>query len=330
VTTHGTLLAFAEGRSSRRDHAENDIVLKRSTNSGGAWGPLKVIHNDGSNALNNPTAVVLRDCGRILLMYQRFAQAFDERTAPPGINGPNICRVLIRHSDDDGLAWSEPRDITAQVKRPTGATSLASGPGIGIQLRRGKHSGRILLPFNQGPFGEWKVYAVFSDDGGKSWRFGEIAPEGSEGHANEVQFIELNDGSVMLNARNQGGNKHRKIAVSRDGGQTWPPTQTDPTLVEPMCQASLLRHPGDGDPKNDVFLFSNPASSFARTNGTVRFSRDNGRSWPVSRVLYEGSFGYSCLASMPEGSIACLFERDRTQRISLARFSVHWVEGLEP
>jgi sialidase-1 len=184
------------------------------------------------------------------------------------------------------VTWSKPVEVTRQVKRPTEATSTATGPGIGIQ-----------------------------------------PPEGTKGHANEVQFIELNNGSVMLNARNQGGDKVRKVAISRDGGETWSATRNDARLIEPVCQASLLRHPRDGDSANDVFLFSNPATQMARTNGTIRLSRDEGKTWPAARVLYPGSFAYSCLASLPDGSAACLFERDGTKKITFARFTLDWVEG---
>jgi sialidase-1 len=326
TTLRGSLLAFAEGRASLRDHAENDIVLKRSSDGCKTWGPLQLIDEDGTNALNNPTAVVVRETGRVLLMYQRYAKGFDEHNAEPGYDGRRVCRTFITHSDDDGATWSRRVEVTSQVKRPTEATSTATGPGIGIQLARGKHAGRLLMPFNQGPYGKWKVYAALSDDRGQSWRCGETAPEGGKGHANEVQFVELNDGLVMLNARNQGGDKLRKIAISRDGGETWSPTQTDATLLEPVCQASLLRHPGR-DPASDVFLFSNPATQTARTNGTIRLSRDEGKTWPVARVLYPGGFAYSCLASLPDGSVACLFERDGTSKISVARFTVGWIEG---
>jgi sialidase-1 len=329
TTKRGTLLAFAEGRASLRDHAENDIVLKRSTDMGATWSSLQVLDEDGSNALNNPTAVVVRETGRVLLMYQRYAKGFDEHKTEPGYDGPHVCRTLITHSDDDGLTWSGPRDITRQVKRPTVVTSTATGPGIGIQLARGKHAGRILMPFNQGPYGKWQVYAALSDDQGETWRYGETAPEGTKGYANEVQFVELSDGSVMLNARNQGGDKLRKISISRDGGLTWSATYNDPVLIEPVCQASLLRHPNKSDPSKDAFLFSNPATQSARTNGTVRLSRDEGKTWPGSRVLYPGSFAYSCLASLPDGSVGCLFERDGTKKISFARFEISWVENKD-
>lgn len=326
TTKRGVLLAFAEGRMSLRDHAENDIVLKRSTDNGQTWGALQLVAEDGTNALGNPTAVVVRETGRVLLMYQRYAKGFDEHKAEPGLDGSRICRTWLQHSDDEGATWSKPREITASVKRPTIVTSTATGPGIGIQLRRGKHAGRILMPFNQGPYGKWKVYAAFSDDHGETWRYGETAEEGAAGHANEVQFVELNDGSVMLNARNQGGGlKQRKIAISRDGGTTWSTTQHDAALIEPVCQGSILRHPNAGDPQRDFILFSNPGIQTGRSNGVIRLSRDEGKTWPVSRVLYPGGFAYNCLASLPDDSVGCLFERDGYKTIRFARFTLDWL-----
>jgi sialidase-1 len=55
-------------------------------------------------------------------------------------------------------------------------------------------------------------------------------------------------------------------------------------------------------------------------------SRDEGKTWPIARVLYPGSFSYSCLASLPDGSVACLFEIDGTKKISIARFTLDWLE----
>ena len=87
--------------------------------------------------------------------------------------------------------------------------------------------------------------------------------------ANEVQFAELADGTVLLNARNQGGASLRKTARSRDGGETWTPLAEDTALPDPACQASLLRI-------GSVLLFSNPASTKARDTGTLRASLDDG------------------------------------------------------
>jgi sialidase-1 len=327
ATGAGSLLAFAEGRANLRDHAENKIVLKRSDDRGKTWGPLHIIAEDGANALNNPTAVVLRKTNRVILMYQRYAKGFGEHNAEPGIDGPHVCRTFTIHSDNNGIKWSRPVEITAQVKRPIEVTSTAAGPGIGIQLTHGKYAGRLLMPFNQGPYGHWKVYAVISDDSGESWRYGETASEGSAGFANEVQFAERSNGDILLNARNERGAKYRKTAISHDGGETWSVTELEPALIEPGCQASLLRYAEHKDYRRDIFLFSNPASQTERKNGTIRLSVDEGKSWPVAKLLYPGSFAYCCLAPLPQGFVGCLFERDGMKKISFAQFSVDWIES---
>lgn len=172
-----------------------------------------------------------------------------------------------------------------------------------------------------------KVYAVYSDNRGETWKYGEVAPGESKGAANEVQMVELSDGSVLLNARNQGGSRMRKTAVSHDGGETWSVLEDNQRLIEPTCQASLIHHSGTGNPAGDVLIFSNPASVSARTNGTVRLSYDEGKTWPVSRVVYPASFGYSCLVSLDDKNIGCLFERGK--RISFCRFSMEWLTAKE-
>ena len=325
--SHGNLLAIAEGRASKHDHSQNKLVQKISPDGGLTWGSLKVIAADGTNALNNPTAVVLRQNGRILLMFQRYAAAFDEGTVIPGYEGEGVCRSWVIHSDDEGLSWSSPMEVTRSVKRPTGATSSASGPGLGLELARGKHAGRVLIPFNEGPRGHWQVYAAYSDDGGASWACGETAPEPAYTGANEVQMVELTDGRILLNARNQAGSHQRRVAVSSDGGRTWSVLADDPILVEPRCQASLIRHAISNDPAMDLLLFSNPASASRRTNGTVRLSRDEGRTWSAFRVIYPGSFAYSCLVSLDAKTIGCLFERDDYARISFLHFPL---DSLQP
>jgi sialidase-1 len=322
-TRSGVLLAFAEGRVRRNDQSENKIIAKRSTDGGLNWSKAQLIAGDGANSLNNPTVVVLRETGRVILMFQRYPKDFHELGIVPGIEGEHICRGFVTYSDDDGLTWSKPVDITASVKRSI-ATSIASGPGIGIELMRGKHAGRIIVPFNQGPLTNGQVYAVYSDDLGKTWQYGDTVLCKTKGRPNEVQMAELTDGSILMNARNQGGPKMRKTAVSRDGGQTWSPAEDNPVFIEPTCEAALLRHSISGNPADDLLLFSNPASTTKRNNGTVRLSRDDGRSWPVSRVLYPGGFSYSVLVSLDTNTIGCLFERDG-KSISFCRFTLDWL-----
>jgi sialidase-1 len=306
----GTLLAFAEGRSNLLDHSENDIVLKRSLDNGATWSSLAIVAEDGKNALNNPQAL-LRSDGRIILMYQRYAEGFGEKGAMPGLDGERICRTFVTHSDDDGLTWSKPEDITQNVKRPE-ATSVASGPGIGIELQKGKHAGRLIMPFNQGPWEKWFVYAVYSDDGGKTWQKGEIAPYTKKGRgwANEVQMVELNDGRLMLNARSETGNRKRKIAYSDDGGQTWSEIKDEKQLLEPQCQGSIIRY------DDKTLLFCNPRHRTRRLRGTIYASLDDGQTWPHRKTIYKEGFAYSCLTVLSDGRIGVLFERDGYESVS--------------
>ncbi|MEZ4824699.1 MAG: sialidase family protein [Bacteroidia bacterium] len=319
-TRSGILLAFAEGRINVSDHAQNDLVMKRSTDGGLTWGPLVVLQQEGENSLNNPQAVVLNN-GQILLVYNRYPKEGGEHFVQPGLSGDSICRTFLIRSKDEGKTWSAPREITAQIKRPTWATSTAAGPGIGIQLTRGAYKGRIIMPFNQGPYGKWSVYAAYSDDNGKNWSYGEIGFEDSPGMGNEVQVVERSDGSILLNARNQGGNKYRKTAISRDGGQNWTGLIEDAELPEPQCMGSILRYSFEENGNASVILFSNPASQTGRENGTLKISYDEGETWPGAIPVYDGSFAYSCLTKLPDGTVGVLFEADKYHRIVFARIS---------
>lgn len=309
-TNNGVLLAFAEGRANLLDHSENDIVLKRSTDNGISWSKLILVDEDGKHALNNPQAVVRAD-GRVLVIYQRYSEGYGERDAMPGLDGERICRTFLCFSDDDGLTWSEPRDITSEVKRPE-ATSVASGPGIGIEIKKGKHAGRLIMPFNQGPWEKWFVYAAYSDDGGETWKKGELAPYKKKvrGWANEVQMVELADGRLMLNARSMTGNRKRKIAFSDDGGQTWGEVSDEKQLLEPECQGSLLAY------NDSTILFCNPHHRTRRLRGTIYASTDDGKTWPHRLTIYKGGFAYSCLIVLPNGEIGVLFEKDGYESIA--------------
>ncbi len=318
VTKEGTLLAFCEGRKNGRgDAGDIDLLLRRSTDGGKTWGKTQVVWDDGTNTCGNPCPVVDAATGTIwLLLTHNLGK--DTEAEIVGGTGDGSRTVWVSKSTDDGVTWAKPVEITRDVKKPEW-TWYATGPGIGIQTK----SGRLVIPCDskseKGKVRESHV--IFSDDHGKTWKLGGVVGPG----CNESQVAELDDGTLLLNMRSFQGNNRRLIATSKDGGATFTKPVADPALIEPVCQASLVRVPGE----KNTLLFSNPAST-KREKMTVRLSRDGGKTWPVSRLLHDGPAAYSCLAVLPDGRIACLYERGvRTpyEKIVLARVSKEWLEA---
>ncbi len=231
--------------------------------------------------------------------------------------------------------WTSPKDVTAATKAAD-AITVASGPGIGIQLRHGPHQGRLIMPFNQrGAF--WDVRAVSSDDCGASWKLGDLVPDARSRDAkgrvtsmlNEVQMVELQDGSVQLNSRQADGRPFRKTATSRDGGQTWSKLEQAEALPDPACMGSILRYCFASDTTRSRILYSGPNGP-NRSSGTVRLSYDEGRTWPVQKVLGNGPFAYSCLTRLKDGSVGILYETGKKnpyETLTFTRFSMDWLEG---
>ncbi|MFZ9914040.1 MAG: sialidase family protein [Phycisphaerales bacterium] len=319
----GRLLAFAEGRPQLADVTDNDIVLRSSDDGGATWSEVRVLADMAGRSLNNPCVVELRDgshAGRVLLMFQSYPENMGEHHVVEGYGSPDgpdrVCRTMVMHSDDGGATWSVPREVTRGVKRETGATSTATGPGVGIQLSRGPHKGRVIMPFNEGPFDRWRVYAAYSDDGGESWRAGEVAPNDAKGLANEVQMFERADGAVVLNARQHLGAKRRKTATSLDGGATWSVLADVPELPDPTCMGGVLALGGG------VVVFTGCDSETRRAKGAVWFSRDDGRSWSEKAEIEPGGFAYSVPVRLSPTEIGVVYEGAGYQRIVMRRISV--------
>lgn len=320
VTKTGKLLAFAEGRKTRdSDHGDVDLVSKRSRDGGKTWEPLRLVHEEGDTALitiGNPCPVVDADTGTIWMLFCR-----------------NNRNVLITHSKDDGTTWAPVRELTS-ARKPDWSW-YATGPGVGIQIRRGPHKGRLVVPCDHRQEGQQLSFShvIFSDDHGKTWAVGgDVAPR-----TNECQVAERSDGSLLINMRNHWGRDRvdrtkggvRTVAVSKDGGKTWNDARFDKTLIEPVCQASLIRY-SSREGMKDRLLFCNPAHPTKRRLLTIRLSYDDGTTWPVSKQLttWEDLFaGYCCLAVLPGGEIGCMYERLQKDRVGLAfmRFSLQWL-----
>jgi sialidase-1 len=315
VTAKGTLLAFAEGRKNgRADSGDIDLVLKRSNDAGRTWSALQVVASDAANTVGNPCPVVDGETGTIWLpMTWNLGQDL-ERDIIAGTS-KDTRRVMVSSSNDDGVSWSKRVDVTATTKLPEW-TWYATGPGVGIQLK----SGRLLIPCDHREVGssKYRSHVIYSDDHGKSWKLGGVVGE----DVNECQAVELSDESIMINMRSYRANRRcRAMSISKDGGASWSGLVDDATLIEPNCQASLVGFAGDARHKPFV-LFCNPASQQKREKLTVRVSHDEGRTWPIAKLIDEGPSAYSSLAVLPDVTVGCLYERDNYGKITFVRLTV--------
>jgi sialidase-1 len=320
TTQKGSLLAFCEGRrQSGADSGDIDLLLKRSFDDGRTWTKTQVLADFGGDTIGNPAPVVEQKTGAILLLLTRNpGNVTEKQIVDSTVEATRT--VWITRSTDDGASWTPPEEITASVKRPDW-TWYATGPGNGIQLR----SGRLVVPCDHIQRGSKarRSHVIYSDDRGKSWKIGGIADD----MTNESAVVELHDGSLLLNMRSYQGRNRRDIAHSRDGGLTWSKAEPDPALIEPVCQASLIRAVRTGKKSDSRLLFSNPADR-KRVRMTVRLSSDDGKTWPVAKVLHEGPAAYSSLSVLRDRTIGIVYERgDKSayERITFARFPLAWL-----
>ena len=322
VTKEGTLLAFAEARKyDRSDAGKIDLVVKRSTDGGDTWSDSQLVWADDENTCGNPCPIVDSETG-VIWLPMTWNRGHDKESAILDGKGRSSRRVFVTCSRDDGLTWEKPRDITKTTKRENWRW-YATGPGSGIQLTRGPHSGRLLAPcdHSRAEDGQYGSHTIISDDHGETWNLAGIVPEPG---VNECTAAELPDGKILINMRNMRkgdiGKKARQIAISDDGGSTWHDQRFDDALIEPVCQAALERGRWPEGATPGVLLFSNPASESKREKLTIRASFDDGSTWPAAFVVHAGTAAYSDLAVLPDGRIACLYEAGKKKSYESIRF----------
>ena len=315
VTTKGTVLTI---------WGNDGVAVRRSEDGGKSWDlPItlaKAGYNGGGVTVDDNT-------GDILI--------FVETRQPPA-------PLTVYRSRDDGITW-QPQTTTIENDE-AGHTPSMHMNEHGITLRHGKHKGRLLRPTRyyglKGGEAEWSqqyTNAIYSDDGGKSWKTSKPFPENGTG---EAALVELSDGRIYYNSRvhwsKRPRNKRRREAWSEDGGVTWKDWRIIDVLPDGDqgrtygCMAGLTRLPlADCD----ILIFSNlDTDASHRERVSVWASFDGGKTWPVKRLVDAGRSGYSSLAvgrgnSPSAGWIYLFYEHDPFKGAHMARFNLAWLLG---
>jgi sialidase-1 len=358
VTSKGTVLAFVDARKTPKlgDWSQIDICYRRSTDGGVTWSPSERVIHLGLHAALGITfernaAAVAQGLGASdqMPINNQLPIADTKTGAVHLLHCVNYARAFYQRSDDDGVTFSAPREITSVFEQFRGDYDwkvIATGPNHGIQLK----SGRLLVPVwmsrGGGDHGHRPsvIATIYSDDHGVTWKRGAIVTGEIDPlvNPNETVAIELADGAVMLNIRHESLQHRRAVSYSPDGISQWTRPEFINDLYEPVCMAGLTRLSSVKEHGRSRLLFSNPHNAtdpipnhpsrfYVRKNLSLKISYDEGRTWPVNKTLEAGTSGYSDLAVLPDGTVCCFYERRRTTPagvvpvVTFARLNLAWL-----
>ena len=329
VTTQGTAIAVCQKRHGSMGDGGNqvDILMSRSEDGGSTWQRQEVIFEEaGAYTYLGP---IFEDCtmGTVFVAFWKMpADILDDlgyfSEYAKGGGG-----FYLLKSTDQGRSWSDPLYVSPRPNAE-GWVGWPNNCVHGIQLVFGPRKGRLVIPaflYKAGEPGQVpgvRGGLLYSDDGGQSWSAGAVLPEGSD----EVSLVETAAGGIYVSYRkNTLATGKRHFARSIDYGETFSEHGQHEEVPDANLHAGLIRYRGGEEVGDDILLFSNPSPA---KDMTIRMSRDEGRSWDISRRVERALSRYSDLAVTADGTILCLYTngvvRDR-EKISVARFNLEWL-----
>jgi sialidase-1 len=319
MTSSGTLVVVfgPHDIDAQNDRAHQDLLCRTSNDNGRSWNDAYRIMDAGMESILPTTLIYDEIENKILLLVNVIFNA-PERNDPLGVNTP--CKHFVLTSTDEGKTWSSPEPILTDIKGIT-----VFGGGNGIQLKKGKNKGRLLVPGGVGPNGANQGVFI-SDDHGTSWNF--VPREKMKGNT-EATCCEANDGKIIFSWRKQKSAFGPTISFSNDGGMTISESKETLPDVWAGCNNSLLSinsgdesailYVGPLGPDNAVkYELEQQATNVksgtadfyttARSNGGAFISKDKGKSWHGTCIAKGWSFGYNVCVQFPDGDLGVIFE----------------------
>ncbi|KAG7515996.1 hypothetical protein JOB18_020034 [Solea senegalensis] len=348
-----TFLAFAEKRTSPRDHDAKLFVMRRGTlreDGSVQWSPSEDVSSAclPNHRTMNPCPVYEKNSKTLFLFFICVWGRTTEMMQR--ITGKNKTRLCCVSSTDDGQTWSQAKDLTASVIGETihKWATFAVGPGHGVQLENGRliipayayyiryRCCSFPIPYTVYPY----ALSIYSEDFGQTWHIGKMLKKKSC----ECEMAEIIDhegrSHLYCNARNSG---HRREALSENSGVYFDKPHVPLELTEPCsgCQGSVIGFPAPEFVPNDDteskacgtsllspdtqtwLLFMHPTSKRSRTRMGVYLNRSplHSSGWDRPRIIHGGPSGYSDLAyNADKDQFSCLMECGKESELEQIAF----------
>ena len=218
--------------------------------------------------------------------------------------------MTLRTSTDNGQTWSKPRMIAPEH---TKRHQVIAGTSI-------TKEGWFVQACDAGPGGRDGAAVHISKDKGKTWTDpwdGAPLPDFKEGRTGttiagiHAGVVQLKDGRLMALGRNNSirdkeGRLRMPMSVSDDMGKTWhysasefPPIDGGQRLVlmrlneGPILLISFTEHPYRTPKEERGMMFTDKSGkSFKGYGMYAALSYDEGKTWPVKRLLTDGTYRF--------------------------------------
>ena len=308
TTDKGTLIAAADERvlacNDLKSNRDINIVIRTSNDEGKSWSSInRLVDYPFGESASDPSMIFDKKTKQIYLFYNYMNLEKDK----------DVYYLKYVTSLDNGITWSQPIDITDQISKPEWKNDFKFiTSGRGFQTKDGALL-HCLVNLQNG------THVFGSNDHGKTWYIAE-APISL---GDESKIVELNDGSWLVNSRvNNKGIRYSHI--SKNQGKSWT-TRPEINLIDPGCNASLVKYDYGNYINSDLLLLSNINNQSTREEIVIRHSLNGGETWSEPRIIYAGSAAYSSMTVLNNGEIGLLFERDNYSKNVFTKFSLHWL-----
>jgi len=326
VKSKNALVAFAEGRkNSTSDFGDIDLVYRRSLDEGGTWESLQLLFDQDTLAVQNPTPIYVTSENKIILLFNTTSQS-EHDVLNKDYDLTRERKAFVTSSIDNGKTWMPPKEITRQVKEKHWRWH-SFGPVHGIELKIGKYKGRLVAPVAISIAKGNKAYCmalVYSDDKGATWQIGAVDENLEDAVlANETTIVELTDGRIYVNTRDQNGGsfeKNRGETYSLDGGLTFSGAILESDkFPSPIVQSALLRWSLESENQKNMLVFSTPSHLDKRLDLVVMTSYDESKNWNTLFKIHDGASAYSDMVKLNAETLGVIYETDDYKKIRFRR-----------